>query len=196
MNDTKIVLHIKKNLFKYDTNRQNRFEGIIHYLNKQCHGNSAEKGVINVTTPDLITIYKHSSKYPNSCIVDFEDKMSYIAVRTQSSNWVKIDFKEKSVRPTNYSIRTWYMGPMNSHLMNWTIEGSNNNEDWKVLDKRVNEKSLDDMSAENTFDISTKLEKNESFRYLRLRVTGPNSRNTNILFASAIEFFGELYSQK
>lgn len=74
------------------------------------------------------------------------------------------------------------MGPGNSHLMNWAVEGSNNNEDWKVLDERANEKSLDNMSAENTFDISSKLDKNENFRYIRLKVTGQNSRNTTILF--------------
>ncbi|KAK8876677.1 hypothetical protein M9Y10_006897 [Tritrichomonas musculus] len=90
--------------FKYDTNRQNRFEGIIHHLNNQCHGNSAEKGVIDVSIPDMPTIYNFST-HKNSNVVDLKDKMSYVTSKKEYLNWLKIDFKEKRVRPTNYSIR-------------------------------------------------------------------------------------------
>lgn len=107
--------------FKYDTNRQNRFEGIIHHLNNQCHGNSAEKGVIDVSIPDMPTIYNFST-HKNSNVVDLKDKMSYVTSKKEYSNWLKIDFKEKRVRPNNYSIRTWHLGPGNSHLMNWAVE--------------------------------------------------------------------------
>lgn len=186
----------KKINFEYKKGCQNRFNGIIHYLNEQCHGNSASKGIINVSTSKSKSYDGWGySENPTSNVVDYDNKNSYISVASISSNWVKLDFKEKSVRPTNYSIRTWNMGPGNSHLMNWSIEGSNDDTDWRVLDSRVNEKSLDDSSSENTFDISTKLASDEAFRYLRLRVTGPNSRNTNLLFVSAIEFFGKLCSQ-
>lgn len=81
--------------------------------------------------------------------------------------------------------------------MNWVIEGSNTNSDydWKVLDSQANNKSLDYKSAEKTFDISANLDKNESFRYLRLRVTGSNNF-THVLYVSAIEFFGQLFNDK
>ena len=74
------------------------------------------------------------------------------------------------------------------------IEGSNTNKngDWKILDTRNNVKELDDRCAEVTFKISAELSQNEAFRYLRLRQTDLNTRDSEILFISALEFFGTL----
>ena len=82
----------------------------------------------------------------------------------------------------------------NSHLKSWVIEGSNTNleKDWLILDSRNNLDCFDTNKAEFTFDISKKIGYNESFRYLRLRQTDVNSRNTNQLILSALEYFGAL----
>ena len=43
-----------------------------------------------------------------------------------------------------------------------------------------------------TFKIQTEISEDKSFRYLKLKQTGDNSSNKNLLILSAMEFFGEL----
>ena len=78
--------------------------------------------------------------------------------------------------------------------MNWVLEGSNSDDenDWKILDSRNNDTSLDSSSAENTFKIKENIGASEYFRYIRIRQTGLNSRRSNKLVVNAIEFFGEV----
>lgn len=113
--------------------------------------------------------------------------------------WLQIDFKNKKVHPTHYSIRSRHEGKPkgDNNLVNWNIEGSNsgNESDWKVLDQRLNVTCLDELCAQNTFDISVHLDPNESFRFLRIRQTGMDSEGLYWMTFSAIEYFGFLYTQ-
>lgn len=58
------------------------------------------------------------------------------------------DFKYRKVRPNYYSIRSCD----GSHLKNWVIEGSNNQDYWEILDTRNDETSLCVNFAENNLE--------------------------------------------
>ena len=152
-------------------------------------GNIADNGTIDISSSSI-----NKQFYPKYA-VDLNDKSHYFQSEDQQGGWIKFDFKDRKIRPTHYSIRTRHdWGKSGSHLKNWSIEGSNTNKsnDWKVLDSRTDISSLDDSNAISTFDISTKLEPDESYRYLRLRITGVNTDNKYFIFLSALEFFGSL----
>lgn len=173
----------------YDNNTDHSFQGIINYLTKLSGGNVSDNGTVEVSSSSI-----NSHFYPKYA-VDFDDKKHYFQSTDQEGAWIKFDFKGRKIHPTHYSIRTrsdWSKG--GGHLKNWTIEGSNTNKnnDWKVLDSRKDITCLDDSYAMSTFDITTLLEPNEFFRYLRLKITGFNTDNKNYLFLSALEFFGSL----
>ena len=74
------------------------------------------------------------------------------------------------------------------------IEGSNSdrNDDWKILNSRINESCLNDRLAENTFKIQNDLKKNEFYRYLRIRQTGLNWKGTSQLIFNSLECFGTI----
>lgn len=65
------------------------------------------------------------------------------------------------------------------------------------MDSRNDITILDDGDVTHTFDIQAKLDDNETFRYLRLHQTGPNTQKGNFYFIplSALEYFGILYSE-
>lgn len=147
-----------------------------------------EKGIIKATAS---SIFKPQFSPQNA--VDFV-KTSPVSTTDKKNSWIMNDFCERKVHPTHYSIKTWNMPKGNSHLKNWVIEGSNSNieKDWIVLDSRKDINCLDSNLAEVTFELNNKISNNEYFRYLRLRQTGLNTRNTNQLILSSLEFFGTL----
>ena len=110
------------------------------------------------------------------------------------------DFKNRIVLPKSYSIRSrpdirkggW-------HLISWFVEGTNDPSDeknWKVLDKREDDYSLDDKNAENTFETQYNKDENEYFRYLRIRAVKNSGKTVDwAIVISALEFFGTLYEK-
>lgn len=180
--------HIEKKI-EYDGNSDHCFQGIIHHLTELSGGNIADKGIIGISSSSINKTY-----YPKY-VVDLDDKTHYFQSEDRQDAWIKFDFKDRKIRPSHYSIRTRHdWGKSGSHLKNWAIEGSNSNKpnDWKVLDSRSDISCLDDANAMNTFDITAKLEPDECFQYLRLRITGVNTDNKHFIFLSALEFFGSL----
>ena len=75
--------------------------------------------------------------------------------------------------------------------MSWLIEGSNDAENWTTLDSQKNVTYLDGKSLVHTFDIKA-LQKDNFFRYLRIRQTSKNSGNDDYLVISALEYFGSI----
>lgn len=180
--------------FDYDGNTDHSFQGIIHKLTEEAGGNVNDKGVVKVSsspTNGNEVISKHA--------VDFEDNEHYFQSKNEPNSWLMYDFQDSKVKPTHYSIRTRPDGGKgDNHPKNWVIEGSNteDDDDWVILDSRNDITILDDSNASHTFEIQTQLESNESFRYLRLRQTGPNTQTGNYYFLtlSALEYFGILYN--
>ena len=184
----------EKQVCEYDQNKTNRFDGIIQYLTNKFKGNVVDKGICKVTSSSLHDkAYSHDNYFPRNA-VDFNKKYNVFSSHIGPNSWLKIDFIYRKVHPTHYSIQTWPNPKGQGHIQNWVIEGSNTDrdDDWKILDSRKNERSLDDKLAENTFNIQTQLEDNEYFRYLRIRQTGLNSHHTNQLIIGSLEFFGAI----
>lgn len=174
--------------FEYDPNTNNRFNGIIHHLTTKYGGNVQDKGIVDVTSTQLNS-YSQLPKY----VVDLDNIKSYFCSANIRDSWLCYDFKERKVRPTHYSIRSTHdYAKGYHHLKNWCIEGSNDNMEWKILDVRNEESSLDDRSASNTFKIQSALEENEYYRYLRIRETGVNTYGQFNLIFAGLEYFGSV----
>lgn len=195
--EEKIKQETENNGFDNDMNNCNKKEipgGIIKYLTNKCGGNVDEKGVVNVSGSSL---YKPDppTKWPpkRAAEIDITDS-SYISGNLPNS-WLKYDFIGSKVRPTHYLIRSKHdLLKGCCHLKTWVIEGSNSDQenDWKILDTRSDITYLGDYGASYKFEIQQSLQQNEYFRYLRIRQTGPNTRNDNYLVISALEYFGSI----
>ena len=94
---------------------------------------------------------------------------------------------------SHYSLRSHgYENKKNNRMKTWCIEGSNNGYDWKILDSRVNEESVANVSSSNTFKINEQSETNDFYRFIRISQTDVNNSNAYYLVFSAIEFFGTI----
>ena len=149
--------------------------------------NVCDAEIVNVTASSF-----NSNRLPKNA-VDFDSKNYFLS--DNNYPWLKYDFKDKKIRPTSYSIMTRDDSD-NQNPVNWCIEVSNTDKDndWKIIDTRKNVSSVSKRNQSDTFDISTKLPDNESYRYVRFRSNGKSSGNGNYLYIaiSSIEYFGTL----
>lgn len=181
------VISQKDKKFEFDGNNNNRFKGIINYLRGEQKINVCDAEIVNVTASSF-----NSNRLPKNA-VDFDSKNYFLS--DNNYPWLKYDFKDKKIRPTSYSIMTRDDSD-NQNPVNWCIEVSNTDKDndWKIIDTRKNVSSVSKRNQSDTFDISTKLPDNESYRYVRFRSNGKSSGNGNYLYIaiSSIEYFGTL----
>lgn len=177
----------KSRQFLYDGNQSNSFHGIIHALTKECGGNVDDKGEVSVTALKVI------NSYPAKLTVDLDSISSGLITNCEKNSWLMYDFKNRKVRPTHYSIRSWAWSPNCHHLKDWVIEGSNTGgNDWKVLDSQNNVTCLNSISVFSTFKIKENLSSDEYYRFLRLRQTGKNFAGNDQLCLNSLEYFGSI----
>lgn len=170
----------------YDGNQSNSFHGIIDQLTKECGGNVDDKGEVSVTALDA---GNNSAKLT----VDLDSKNSGLITDGEQNSWLMYDFKNRKVRPTHYSIRSWAWSPNCHHLKDFVIEGSNTGgKDWKVLDSQNNATCLNGNGVFNTFKIKENLSSDEYYRFLRLRQTGKNFAGNDQLCLNSLEYFGSI----
>ena len=73
----------------------------------------------------------------------------------------------------------------------FVIEGSKDKSTWTKLDEENNISYLQQNGSVHTFPIHN--ETHQSFKYLRIRITGPNWNNCSMLQLCSIDFYGELF---
>ena len=177
---------LPKQDFLYDAS--NPLGGIIDHLTRQYGGNVHDMGVVEVTASDVydpIDHPKNAADLGTDTIFHSENELN---------SWICYDFKKRSVTPTSYSVRTYGYYPGGNHLKSWVFEGSNDQNIWTILDRRDNNHDLNDEFALHNFSISPV--PTNSFRFLRLRLTGQDHYESHVLYyliITSLEVFGTLY---
>ena len=102
-------------------------------------------------------------------------------------NWLEFDFKKYKVKITGYSLKT-NNGPPNQqyHLKNWVIEGSQDGSEWIEIDKQENNNDLNGSNYSHYYPIS---DSNEEFQYVRIKSTGENHYNYQLLQFQNLNFW-------
>ena len=104
-----------------------------------------------------------------------------------NQNWVCIDFEDKYVRPTRYTLRHF---SLNNHILrNWVLEGSVDMETFQILKEHNDDRKLFGRAGTATWKLDVK----ERYRYFRIRQCGRNSSNDSHLVLGGFEIYGEMY---
>lgn len=172
------------NLYEFKYTKGYEFNGIMKHLTELTGGNIHENKTIEITSNS----YQRSGHPMN--LVDYKKNSEYHS-NNDVNTFICFDFKDKKVQITNYSIKSESRSKNNCHLRNWVIEGSNDNNQWEIIDEHSNDSSLNSSHAVSIFNTKNT---SESYRYIRLRQTGPswNYGGPYYLFIANIEFFGKL----
>lgn len=157
--------------------KEKEFDGIINYFRK----NSNIKDEVEITCSSIL------DGDPLNLFI-YDNKKNWFSTQNEQNSWICFEFKNHKIIPENYLIRS-FNSKNHRHPKSWVLEGSNNNENWEILDVQNNCKFLCGDNLVHLFSVS---HNKQSFKYLRLRQTGLTSENTNHLLLNSIEFFGQL----
>lgn len=166
----------KLNDFIEIPNKPNEFDGILNYL----HNHQSK---INITASS-----RHGGDLYN--LIQYNNKTSYFATKNEQNSWVCFEFENHKVIPSDYIIRTFHI-ENESHLKSWVLEGSDDKNDWTILDEQKNNDSLKGAGRVHSFNIKNN---QRPFKFLRIRQTGPNwySDSFHFLLMNSIEFYGKI----
>lgn len=173
----------KKFVYKHD----DKFDGIIKYLQSESNGNI--KNMIEITSS---TLHSQSFSQYNVCLFDDKDNNKYFHTTDKQNSWICFDFKDHKIIPLNYIIKSSSYGQNHNNPKTWVIEGSNDKTNWEQLDEQKDCPYLNGQYLVHTFDISKRIEK--PFRYIQMKQTGGNWQGNSVYYFTlgSIEFYGQL----
>lgn len=164
--------------------KQEPFSGIFDELAKQCKGNIYD--IINISGNECI------GSASVSTIVDFNYNGQCYNSDDEPNSYICFDFKSNSVSLSAYSIKSSNHKSPDYH-QSWIIEGSNDQNDWVLLDSHTNDPSLNSKLKVGVFHINDEKMRNQKFKYIQLRMTGKSIQGNDYLDVLNIEFFGKYF---
>ena len=174
------------NTRKIEYTGSNGLDGIISYLSKACGGNVHDKGVVDITSGPVYGPYaaKNVADLTVKSMFDSEDS---------ANQFVCYNFKDKTIIPTHYSIRSEYQGPIGSFacrsLQSWVVETSSDGNVWTEVDRHEDNRDLIGNYITKTYPISVR----NKCRMFRLKQIGPAWDGSNCMVLSALEVFGTIH---
>lgn len=181
---------INKITIEFDGKKENRFNGLIRYLtniNKEKDKKFSINDIIKVEASSI-----NDNFYIPENVLQL-DKECYFHSKNIENSYIIFNFGKFKLLLTHYSISSRKFHG-NSELRNWKIQGSNDHQTWKTLDKVEQDKSLVGLGASNTFEVKLNKDK-ECFQYIKLKITDVNNYGSYYLIFQSIEFFGTLTVQ-
>ncbi|KAK8876435.1 hypothetical protein M9Y10_006644 [Tritrichomonas musculus] len=157
--------------------------GIIDHLMKESGGNVYSSKAIDVK----------SSRIFDGQIEHLFDKSrdTHFRLDDQSDGYIIFDFKDIRINFSKYyfSVPSSKNGQSNGRPKRWRIEGSNDENTWKLIDFKENDSNLNDSGKSSTFTCQTT--NNEYYRYIRIK-DFTSQTNTHYFLLSEIEFYGNI----
>ena len=163
-------------------------DGIIADMTRECGGNVAKKGVVNIIGSTNRIVAENVASIGSDSL--------WISQQAPNTS-IGYDFKDRRIIPTGYTIRT---GPVRGeyceehHPKSWVFEVSNDRITWDIVGRHDNNEDIEGSYATCKFPISP--QPTESFRFIRLCMTGKNHADVDGCILSSLEVFGNLISTK
>jgi hypothetical protein len=160
--------------------------GIIAHLTNRCGGNVHDKGIVIATASSVDST---SAKDAAKNALDLTVASRFLSSRNEKNDWLCLDFRDKRIIPTHYTIRCNYGGDGRwSNLTNWLVAVSMDGAAWIEIDRREGNVQLHAENAAMVFAVK----KNSEGRFIRLMTLGKSQRGDDILVVTAFEIFGTL----
>jgi hypothetical protein len=104
--------------------------------------------------------------------------------------WVVFDFDKYSVKLSGYGIQAAGNSTDYRHPQTWLVCGSNDQDEWVVLDEQEGNQEL--VGGSEALLLGLEEEVDEYFRYIRVMMTGPNHRGDWVFRLARMEFYGSI----
>lgn len=160
----------------------NNFHGVFHYLNLYCFDKNTR----------ITSSHPYGDAFQASELLNDNPK-TYFSSKAGPYAYVQIELIKYSLIPTHYSLTSCPAASSGICPLSWTLEGSNDGKNWKILDKKINFRDL----CYNSKQVSYRIEQNHA-KYTFFKISQFEScGNVNNRFVlSGIELYGGLFQNK
>ena len=171
---------------KYEGDELN---GICSYIKKTKGENCVENGDLKITAG------KTRNGSPNNLIKYDKDHINdYFrnhadSIFNESEGWIEFDFVKQKVNLTSYTLRTHSM----YYPKSWKVLGSNDRTNWVVLDRKINNATLNGLYKQNRFECESNNNYYQYIRYIQDDSWDPNRQYC--IYLTCIEFFGSILTK-
>ncbi|KAK8880688.1 hypothetical protein M9Y10_003372 [Tritrichomonas musculus] len=165
---------------------KDELNGILNLLRKRFNEYVFAK--VNISSSSM---YLNDVEYSALNVIDYDDANKEFCSKDMKNSWLRFDFKDRQIKVTAYTIRSFFGEENDEHPKSWVIEGSNDNNDWEEVDVQSNCGFLNGENKIHTFLIKESNQK--PFKFIRMRLTSENWSNTNCLDINCIDFYGKLF---
>lgn len=181
-------------LSSHEINRFNIYEcfhGILFYIYFYSKNKfNIEEIEIHFTGAKNI-FWENKNKFNIINIFDYENISTEINIESTVDAFFGVTFKRIKIQPISYSIRSGIFSNQVSHLVSFTFEGfDEENQQWDVLDERLNINDLINSGGFSLFYVRTTTKCYSSFK---LKQIGQGSNNTWGFSLSAFDIHGIIY---
>lgn len=174
--------------------------GIFSHLKRRL-GDDLEKngalklsggGEINSSHP-LKYLIQYGENEINNCF----SNCNFFFQSSESDSWIEFDFVNRRINLESYTLRSDGNSANTCWKpKSWRIVGSNDHEEWEVIDHRVNSSELKSPGVQHRFE-NTKTDNYYRYiRYIQEEVWDFGSGHNSRIILTRIEFFGSISSPK
>lgn len=174
----------------------NELSGIIQYLEKTFGEDLENNNVLRITGggfPNSSCPITNLIKYDKNSINNFYYNYSSQDPKSENDAWIQFDFGKRRINLSSYTIRACCHDTANEcKAKSWRIVGSNDGQNWDILDHQVDRSELKDKYSEHIFNC----EKNDKYyryiRYIQEETWYTNDNCKYYIHFSCIELFGTI----
>jgi hypothetical protein len=165
--------------------------GLLYYIGSA----GGTRGYVNPhVSGDVVVTWSSIGRGQVEYFVNNQYNNQNIYTNNVAGSWMMVDLGDtRRISPNHYSLRN--DNNFEHDLRNWVLEGNMDDlhtSAWVVLREHVNDTAITGRGATCSWPV-TNVGINQSYRYIRIRMTGVNSNGVHYLECSGIELYGDLH---
>lgn len=166
------------------------FHGILFYVYFYSQ-NKFNTGEIEIHFSGAKNLIRERRQFNILDIFDYENISTEIEIQQSINAYFGITFKNIKINPKAYSIRSGIFYATKSHLISFSFEGyDEENQKWDVLDERNN---INDLIGSGGFSLFYVRSTTKCYSSFKIQQTAPGSNDTWGFTLSAFDIHGIVY---
>jgi len=162
------------------------FRGVANYFGERDDCEPYETYYLHVSSSS-----EFSQTYSHNNVLKYKDTESYFCSNepTNPASYIMLTLQNYSMRLTSYVIQANTTAKGRIGPISWTFEGTTGEQDWKVLDKHVNDTTIVDNEGPVVFHLPKPSKIFTRFRFCQIE---NNAQKNKRLIIKKLEIFGIL----
>ena len=163
--------------------------GIIHYLKTKCEKSGETWPIIKVNAAS-----RYCWNFGESHVIDIgnKDLKSRFVSKDSPKQWLEINFGDRWIIPTHYTIVSVPLGEAGPHMKSWSVSVcSCKTGEYIEIDRQTDNADICGTMKQKTFEVAHPL--SDPGNSIRIEMLGKNHAGTDVMTLCKFEIYGKLF---